>query len=240
MGHQLVRSVMTTGTASVGPDAEFKEIVRILQTRKVSAVPVVDANGRVLGVVSEADLLRKEAYAGGEDGAPEATRGLFGAHRARAKARAVRACELMSAPPVTIRADRSVVDAARLMERRGVKRLPVVDADGRLEGIVSRCDLIRVFLRDDEQIRAEITEDVLTRALWINPAAVAVTVDGGRVHLAGLLEFKSLIPLVVRLCRAVDGVVDVTHALRFDHDDTHRLPSRRRPIGIADQRIARL
>lgn len=240
MSHQLVRSVMSTDVVTVGPDTDFKDIVRTLHSRQVSAVPVVDAQGRVLGVVSEADLLRKEAYAGGEEGAPQAAHGVFTARRAKAKARGVRACDVMSSPAITIRSDRTVVDAARLMERRDVKRLPVVDGDGFLEGIVSRCDLLRVFLRTDADIRAEIADEVLTRALWINPATVAISVDAGCVHLAGTLEQKSLVPLVVRLCRAVDGVVNVTHALRFDHDDTHIRPGRRRPAGITETWVARL
>ncbi|WP_436776445.1 CBS domain-containing protein [Yinghuangia sp. YIM S09857] len=240
MSHQLVRSLMSTSVTTVGPDTDFKDIVRTLHTRRVSAVPVVDGHGRVLGVVSEADLLRKEAHAGGEAGAAQASRGLLAARRARAKAHGARACDVMTSPAVTIRADRSVVDAARLMERRGVKRLPVVDANGFLEGVVSRCDLLRVFLRPDTDIHSEIVDEVLTRALWINPATVAVTVDSGCVHLAGTLEQKSLIPLVVRLCRAVDGVVNVTHALRFDHDDTHVRPGRRRPAGITEEWVARL
>ncbi|HSA50485.1 MAG TPA: CBS domain-containing protein [Yinghuangia sp.] len=236
MAHQIVRSVMSTDVTTADPDTDFKDIVAAMQSRRVSALPVVDARGRVLGVVSEADLLRKEAHAGGEEGSARASYGFITGRRARNKARGERAGEVMTAPAVTIRADQSVVDAARLMERRNVKRLPVVDADGRLEGIVSRCDLLRVFLRSDEEIRTEIAEEVLLRALWIDPAIVAVTVDGGRVHLTGTLERKSLIPLVVRLCRAVDGVVGVTHTLRFDYDDTSTRPGRRRPAAAIGER----
>lgn len=237
MGHQLIRSVMTTDVVTIGPDAHFTDIVRTLRSARISAVPVVAADGRILGVVSEADLLRKEAHA--DDACRAPARRLFGGG-APDKSRAEVARDLMTSPAVTIRADGTVVDAARLMERRGVKRLPVVDADGRPEGIVSRCDLLRVFLRGDREIHDEIVGDVLRRALWINPATVSVTVDAGRVHLAGSLETRSLVPLVVRLCRAVDGVVGVTHGLRYDYDDTHVRPGSRGPRGITDTWMARL
>ncbi|NUT49039.1 MAG: CBS domain-containing protein [Saccharothrix sp.] len=237
MTHQRVRAVMSTDVVTVGPDTEFHEIVHRLQLHDVSAAPVVDADGRVLGLVSEADLLRKEAHAGGEKaGVHEVDRGPVAARRARAKAQARKARELMTAPAVTVRSDQSVVDAARLLERHGVKRLPVVDGDGRLEGIVSRCDLLRVFLRGAREIQDEIAEEVLRRALWINPATVAVTVADGRVHLDGVLERRSLIPLVIRLCGAVDGVVEVTHSLRFDHDDTStHTHIGNRPVGIPEE-----
>ncbi|MDI2125442.1 CBS domain-containing protein [Yinghuangia seranimata] len=240
MAHQTVRAVMTADVVSVGPDTEFKDIVRTIQERRVSGVPVVDAQGRVLGVVTEADLLRKEATEGGTADGPR-THIHYTAHRAaQAKARGQRAADLMTAPAVTVRADQTVVEAARLMERRGVRRLPVVDAEGFLDGIVSRADLLRVFLRPDADIRAEIADQVLTRALWINPATVAVTVEDGRVHLSGVLEQKSLIPLVVRLCRAVDGVVGVTHTLRFDYDDSRPRSRRAHASGITDAWMARL
>ncbi|NUP31645.1 MAG: CBS domain-containing protein [Streptomycetaceae bacterium] len=238
MGHQLIRSFMTTDVVTIGPDAHFTDIVRILRSARISAVPVVAVDGRILGVVSEADLLRKEAHA--DDACRAPARRLFGGRGTPDKSRAEVARDLMTSPAVTIRADGTVVDAARLMERRGVKRLPVVDADGRLEGVVSRCDLLRVFLRGDREIHDEIVGDVLRRALWINPATVSVTVDGGRVHLAGSLETRSLVPLVVRLCRAVDGVVGVTHDLRYDYDDTHVRPGSRGPRGITDTWMARL
>lgn len=229
MGHQLVRDVMTDHVVVLDPNTGFKEIVGILRDRGVSAAPVVDTVGRVLGVVSEGDLLRKEADADGRDGGP-AQRAVSG-RRARGKARASRAEQLMTAPAVTIAPDRTVVEAARVMERRGVKRLPVVDEDGRLAGIVSRCDLLRVYLRPDHDIREEITQDVLLRALWIDPAGIEVTVTEGTVHLAGSVENRSLVPLLVRLCRAVDGVVAVHQQLTYAFDDTRHRGGSAAPAG---------
>jgi CBS domain-containing protein len=125
----------------------------------------------------------------------------------------------MSSPAVTIGAEESVVAAARLMERRKVKRLPVTGPDGRLAGIVSRCDLVRVFLRPDGEIRDEIIREVFTDYLRTNPVLVRVDVTEGMVTLAGEVEKKSMIPLAVRMSRSVDGVVDVTDELTFAVDE---------------------
>ncbi|MFD0526520.1 CBS domain-containing protein [Kitasatospora arboriphila] len=116
----------------------------------------------------------------------------------------------MSAPPVCITADASVVAAARQMERHGVKRLPVVDADGQLVGMVSRADLVKVFLRDDRAIAKQIADEVLGAIDGIDPAAVDLRVDQGRVTLSGTIDPPYLAAVVDRLCRSIDGVVSVT------------------------------
>jgi CBS-domain-containing membrane protein len=121
---------------------------------------------------------------------------------------------------VTIGPDASVVEAARLMDRARVKRLPVVDADGELVGIVSRRDLLSVFLRLDEAIRGEVVDDVFRRVLFVEPPQVSVEVHDGVVTLAGELEQKGLVEIAERLCRAVDGVVDVVNRLRYRVDDS--------------------
>jgi CBS domain-containing protein len=132
----------------------------------------------------------------------------------------------MSAPAITVNPEATVPMAARLLARRGIKHAPVVDERGRLVGIVSRADLLRLFLRDDPAIYRELVDDVLLRALWIEPSMVLVTVEDGVVTLTGHLECRSLAEMAVRLTRAVPGVVDVVSRLTFEEaDDRLRMPA---------------
>ncbi|MEW1700395.1 CBS domain-containing protein [Streptomyces sp. NPDC091278] len=193
-----VSDVMTHTAVAVGRDAPYKEIVAIMDEWRVSALPVLEGEGRVVGVVSEADLLPKEAFRGEEPGPEDST--------AAAKARAVRAGDLMSSPAVTVRADASLSEAARIMARRGVKRLPVVDGIGMLEGVVSRSDLLKVFLRGDGEIAEEIRRVVLGGSA---PSGLDVSVTEGVATLRGTLGNRSLVPLLTRAALAVEGVVDV-------------------------------
>ncbi|MFF5187346.1 CBS domain-containing protein [Streptomyces sp. NPDC000345] len=221
MWHRTVSDLMTTSVVRVRRDTGFKEIAKLLAEYGITAVPVVDDDERPVGVVSEADLLRKEA-------AQSDPAGLLPVLRpgpaARAKAEAATAEGLMNSPAVTARPQWTVVEAAQVMERHHVKRMPVVDEAGSLVGLISRADLLRVFLRGDSAIREEISGDVLVRTLGITPDAVTVRVVDGRVSLEGIVERKSLVPVVVRLCRGVDGVVDVTSDLRHRIDDTSEAP----------------
>lgn len=218
MSRSTVATVMTREVVTVTPETPYKEIVQLLAEHKISGVPVVDAEDRVLGVISEADLLTKKEFHDGP-------RGLWSrltrrGRLARRKAAATVAGDLMSAPPVTVRPETTIVAAARVMDSHRIKRLPVVDEAGRIIGVVSRPDLLRVFLRSDEEIRRQVVTDVFERSLWMNPALVHVTVSDGVVTLEGTLERKTLIPLAVSLTQAVDGVVDVIDRLKFDVDDT--------------------
>lgn len=221
MRHRMVSDLMTTAVVRAHRDTGFKEITKLLAEYDITALPVVDDDDRPVGVVSEADLLRKEA-------ALLDPAGLLPVPRPtpadRAKAEAATAGELMNSPAVTARPQWTVVEAARVMERHRVKRLPVVDETGRLAGVISRADLLRVFLRTDSAIREEISGELLVRTLGIAPSAVVVRVVDGRVRLNGTVQQKSLIPVVVRLCRGVDGVVDVTAELRYRTDDTSSTP----------------
>ncbi|MFE5191555.1 CBS domain-containing protein [Streptomyces sp. NPDC056628] len=223
MWHRTVSDLMTTSVVKVHRDTGFKDIAKLLAEYDVTAVPVVDDEDHVVGVVSEADLLRKEA-------ALLEPAGLLRPGPAdRVKAEATTAEGLMSGPPVTARPQWTAVEAAQVLERHHVKRLPVVDETGRLLGLISRADLLRVFLRGDAAIREEISGEVLLRTLGIAPGAVAVRVVDGRVSLKGVVERASLVPLVVRLCQGVDGVVDVSAELRHRVDDTTALPRRDGP-----------
>ncbi|WP_030736940.1 CBS domain-containing protein [Streptomyces sp. NRRL S-31] len=217
MHHRTVEELMSRDVVRARRDTPFKELVRLLEENGVTAVPVVDELDRPLGVVSEADLLRKSA-----DQADPTGRTPIPHLEAweRAKAEGSRAEELMSAPAVCARPEWTVVEAARLMEVQNVKRLPVVDDADRLLGIVSRGDLLRVFLRRDEALREEITGELLRRTLGLDPRDVTAEVRDGRVTLAGTVEYRALIPVIEQLCRGVDGVVSVSGNLSYRTDDS--------------------
>ncbi|NES31288.1 CBS domain-containing protein [Micromonospora terminaliae] len=212
-----VQDVMTTAVATVRQDTAYREIVDVLIGRRVTAAPVVDGDRRVLGVVSETDLMYKLELSG----QPRERRILPDRHRreARAKAGATRAADLMTAPPVTVAPDASLVEAARTMDARGVKRLPVVDDLGRLVGIVTRGDLLKVHLRPDADIRRDVRDEVLRRTLGVPGGVVDVTVDGGVVTLTGQLDRWSTVRLALRLAGQVSGVVQVVDALGYAIDD---------------------
>ncbi|MFI8521230.1 CBS domain-containing protein [Streptomyces sp. NPDC085481] len=221
MRHRTIGELMTRKVVSVRGDAPFKEITRTLTQHQVTAVPVVDGGGRVLGVVSEGDLLRKTADQAATPGDLPAVP--FVEAWERAKAEGTRAEELMSAPAVCARPEWTVAEAARLMEVQGIKRLVVVDDEERLVGIVSRRDLLGIFLRQDDDIRREIVEDVLGDTLRLEPTALDVEVHDGRVELSGRLPFRGMIPAIERMCAMVDGVVSVSRTrLVYDFDDTKR------------------
>ncbi|MER6628944.1 CBS domain-containing protein [Streptomyces sp. NPDC000987] len=205
-----VSDVMTRAVASVDRTASFKDIVRALQQHKVSALPVVDGVGRVVGMVSEADLLPKEEFRDSDPDRRTQLRRLSDL----AKAGSVTAGELMTSPALAVRGEATLAQAAREMARARVKRLAVVDEDGRLEGIVSRADLLKVFLREDEDIAREVSREVVAYLFPAPDAEVRVEVDEGVVTLGGRVRDTSLVPVAARMVRAVEGVVDV----RFDLD----------------------
>jgi CBS domain-containing protein len=212
-----VEDVMTSDVVAVREDTPYREIVDTLNDRRVSAVPVVDEFGQVTGVVSEADLLHKIELSGAEG-----ERRIFAGRRRRSaqqKAAGAVARDLMSTPAITVRPGTPVVAAAKLMDDERVKRLPVTDNAGRLTGIVSRADLLRVYLRPDAEIEHEVVEEVLHRTLWVDPATVQATVHGGVVTLSGRADRRSTAELAVQLTRAVAGVVDVEDRLGFELDD---------------------
>jgi CBS domain-containing protein len=208
----VVRDVMSTHPVSVRKTASFKEIAAKLRELGVSGFPVVDDDGKVIGVVSEADLLVKEALEGGYHG----VRGLIAATvhaQERRKAGGVTAGDLMTSPAVTVGPDDTIEHAARLMYARGLRRLPVVDASGRLAGIVSRTDLLAVFDRPDEEIRLEITGQVIPRLS--EPSWYWVGVKDGIVTLEGTPETIAIGHEVLRQVRDVQGVVAVRDRLAY-------------------------
>ncbi|MEU1199111.1 CBS domain-containing protein [Streptomyces sp. NPDC005813] len=201
----IVSDVMTPTVVAVGRDAPFKDIVTLMEQWKVSALPVLEGEGRVIGVVSEADLLPKEEF---RDSDPER----FTRQRRLtdlAKASGLTAWDLMSTPAVTVHADAALAEAARIMAQRKIKRLPVVNDVGLLEGIVSRADLLKVFLREDEELAEEVRHEVVDRLFPLSADHIQVEASDGVVTLAGWVESTGLVPVAERLARAVEGVVDV-------------------------------
>ncbi|MFF7311705.1 CBS domain-containing protein [Streptomyces sp. NPDC008137] len=217
MQHRTVGDLMTHGVVLARRDTPFKNIVSLLAENEVTALPVVDDLGHPVGVVSEADLLRTVAARPDPKGLPQLP---YASNGAPAASDGITAEQLMSAPAVCARPEWTVVEAARLMDTQGVKRLPVVDEGETLVGIVSRGDLLRVFLRRDDALRDEIAGDVLVRTLGLAPSDVAVDVRDGRVTLKGRVETEQIIPVIERLCRGVDGVVSVDSTLHHRLDET--------------------
>ncbi|MCX2181418.1 CBS domain-containing protein [Streptomyces sp. SKN60] len=200
-----VADVMTRKVVAVQSGADFKEIVAAMERWKITAVPVLEGEGRVVGIVSEADLLLKEEFRDHRLGLVEQLHRL----EATAKAGSRRAEDLMTSPAVTVDPGASLPRAARLMAAHHVKRLPVVDEHGTILGIVSRSDLLKVFLRPDQDLVAEVRRDVVDHLFPLSRDRVAVRVDAGVVTLSGEVRDGALIPMAARLARAVEGVVDV-------------------------------
>ncbi|MGW6530343.1 CBS domain-containing protein [Streptomyces venezuelae] len=212
---RTVSDVMTHTVIAVGRDAPFKEIVSLMGQWKVSALPVLAGEGRVIGVVSEADLLPKEEFRDSDPSHFDQLRRLTDL----AKAGGVTAGEVMTSPAVTVHADTTLPQAARIMALRHVKRLPVTDAQGLLQGVVSRSDLLKVFLRTDDELAEEVRRTVV--AFLFPDRAVTVSVEGGVATLGGDIRDKTLVPVAARLTRAVEGIVDIRIHLADPDPEQH-------------------
>lgn len=212
-----VGDVMTREVITVEEQTGFREVADLLVNRSISAVPVVDAEGRVVGLVSEADLLPKLEYT---DRLPHHSLALRRTRATRRKADSNHAVDLMTAPAITIGPEVSVSRAARMLEAARVKRLPVVDEHGRLLGIVSRRDLVRTYVRTDAQLRTSVLE--ILDALWIDPTTVTIECTAGVVRLEGRVDRRSTAGIVATVVRSTPGVVDIIDELGFDYDDSDR------------------
>ncbi|MGW2326030.1 CBS domain-containing protein [Streptomyces sp. NPDC001700] len=203
MKHRKIGNVMTDDVVRIGHGASSEEAGALLARHRIGGLPVVDEDDKVVGVITGTNLAHADATTADPATADPATAG-----------------QLMSRPAVTVRPQDTIVDAARSMARHRVERLPVVDEEDRLIGIVTRRDLLRVFLRPDDEIRAEVIDEVLVRSLWLGPHAVGVTVTDGVVRLEGELDRHSEIPIAVRMAAQVDGVVAVVDRLTYRVDDS--------------------
>ncbi|MFH8570099.1 CBS domain-containing protein [Streptomyces sp. NPDC017993] len=198
----MVGTVMTGDVVPARDTTPRAVLERWLAEYDISGLPVVDADDKVIGVVSATDL-RRSGRRTGRAGPPSTG-------------------ELMSAPAITIRADDSVVRAARVMAERGIERLPVVDEEARLIGIVTRRDLLRIFFRPDAELRDEVLDEVMVRALWLSPHSVDVVVRGGVVMLSGALENSGDVAVAVQMTRQIDGVLGVVNRLTHRREAAHR------------------
>ncbi len=221
-----VREVMSQAVVSVRPGASLPEVARLLVEHRISGLPVVDEDGAVLGVVSEADFLVKEQGPEAVHRGPLA-RFLPGskASRARlAKLAATTAGEAMTSPAVTIEPSGSISEAAARMASGGINRLPVVDG-GQLVGIVTRADLLRAYTRSDADLERTIREDVLLRSLWLDPASFTVGVADGVVSISGGVEHRSTAEIIERVVGMVPGVVAVAVDVSWTVDDSRTRPA---------------
>jgi CBS domain-containing protein len=215
-----VQEIMTREVVTVGPEADLRDVAKILVDNGISGLPVCGLQRELLGIVTEGDILVKE---GGPRDESRVLRWLRGTEAKRVrKARAIKAKDAMTTQVLTISPYASVAEAARRMSDLGIKRLPVVK-DGDLVGIVSRTDLVRAFVRSDDEIRREIREDVLLRTLWLEvPEAVDVQVERGAVRMSGQVETATDAVLAQKLVARVPGVVSVQADLSWRFDDAER------------------
>jgi CBS domain-containing protein len=206
----------------------FKLLVRLIEENRVSAIPIVDEQGIPIGIVSESDLLLKERRR-----ELESSRDLLHLQkrrRERAKAKGTVAYEVMTSPPITIASDTSLSHAARLMQENNVRRLVVVDERGRIAGIVSRSDLLKVFLRPDEELREEILGELIPAFLPSSTDSIGVEVSWNVATLSGAVDRRSDAEILARLARELDGVVGVVDRLNHRWDDTATAPAESAPL----------
>lgn len=217
--------IMTREVTSVSPDTSLRDLAMLLNERHISGAPVVDDDGTVVGVISEADLLVKQLsrplshrlpfeWILGERHDPEELR----------RRAATTVSGAMSSPAVTIDVDRPVREAANLMVDRGVNRLPVLE-DGRLVGIVTRADLVGAYLHLDQDINDAVREKVLRRTMWLDPDAFDVEVREGVVRIAGNVDRRTTAGIVERLIGITDGVIEVQSEITWNWDDTQIEPA---------------
>ncbi|WP_129305286.1 CBS domain-containing protein [Streptomyces sp. L2] len=221
-----IGAFMTDEVVTARYGTPFKEVVRLLRDHRISGLPVID-DDKVIGVISETDLMRHQAAPVESAGrlATRARRLSRGALRSAAPSTARTAGGLTSTPTVTVRARAALPVAARLMTRRGIERLPVVDEEDRLVGIITRRDLLGVFLHSDEEIEQAVRREVFADALWLSPHIAGVTVHEGVVTLTGQLERRGDVTAAAGPTRRLDGVVDVVNHLTYHVDDRFGRPA---------------
>jgi len=214
---------MTTHVHVASPQAPFKVLVRLIEENKVSAIPIVDQQGIPIGIVSEADLLLKERRH--ELESSEDLLHLRKRRTERAKAEGTVASQVMTSPAITIPADIPLSQAAQMMQKKNVRRLVVVDQRGRIAWIVSRSNLLQVFLRTDAELRDEIAGTLVPALVSSSAGGVSVDVRSNIVTLSGEVDRKSDVEVLIRSTRDLDGVVDVVDRLKYVWDDTVAPPT---------------
>jgi len=208
---------MTERVHIAGPDTPFKMLVRMIEENRVSAIPIVDQRGLPIGIVSESDLLLKERRSELQHGQDMVHPRLR--RQQRAKSEGTIASELMTTPALTVPAEATLAEAARMMQERNVRRLIVIDRRGCIAGIVSRSDILQVFLRTDEDLRTEITNVLIPAVLPDRRDGLRVDVRWNVVTLSGQVNRRSDAQMLVRLAGDVDGVVSVVDHLTYEWND---------------------
>jgi CBS domain-containing protein len=216
-----VADVMTRNVAAVRPETPLRDVAELMVEKGISGVPVVDATGAVLGVVSEADFVIKER--GSEPTRPRLLARIFGESRRTqaelAKIEATTAGEAMTSPAITVEADDTLKSAAETMADRKVNRLPVIEG-GVLVGIVTRADIVRAFIRSDAELERLVRDEVLAKtAFWLEPESFSVVVRDGVVRLGGRVDRRSLADTIVQVIHGLGGVVRVESELTWEIDD---------------------
>jgi CBS domain-containing protein len=230
-----VGEIMKRSVVTVRPETSLRDVAGLLVEHGISGVPVVGDSGAVLGIVSEADFLIRER--GIPDRRPRLLDRVFGrgaslAADELAKLAAKTAGEAMTIPAVVVGPGTAVREAARIMSARQINRLPVIE-DNQLVGIVTRADIVRAFVRTDEELRAAILDEVVRRAMWLDDRAVSVTVGDGVARIDGTVERRSDVVILERLVREIPGVLDVTLDVGWRVDDTDVEPPRQDMVGPA-------
>jgi CBS domain-containing protein len=215
--NSTVKDVMSTHVIAVRQSAAYKEMAAMLHEQRISAFPVLDDDDKVIGVVSEADLLTKEAL---EGTVPRTL--LSRQERVRRQVNGLTAADLMTKPPVTIGPEEPVTRAARLMFDKRVKRLPVVSDSGTLIGIVSRSDLLSVYSRPDAEIQRQVTQDLILGTFLCDPERFTVTVKDGIVTIEGTPETSPVGYDIIDAIRHMEGVVAVRDRLSYPQDSPYR------------------
>jgi len=221
MWEPTVESVMTKDIVTAHESTGFKELVTLMTEHQISGLPVVDHNGRPVGVVTESDTLAKEEFDGGNTRKPLLSR----ERRAHwHKASGLHATELMTSPAITVLDSSSITVAARMLAEHKVRRLCVVNLAGNLVGVISRRDIISTYLRDDKQILADIREHVFRKGMWLFPETLTADVEAGEVTLEGEVRNRTTAQVAAQLTQKVPGVVGVHNKIRFEIDDTVTAP----------------
>ncbi len=230
-----VSDIMKRSVVTVRPEDSLRDVAERLVEHGISGVPVVGDSGAVLGIVSEADFLIRER--GLPEVHPRLLDRLFGRGAERpaaelAKLAAKTAGEAMTSPAIVVTADTPVREAARIMSDRRINRLPVIEGE-QLVGIVTRADIVRAFVRTDEELRAAVLDDVVRRAMWLDDRQVSVDVDGAVVRVTGTVERRSDVATLERLIREIPGVLDVVLDVSWRLDDADIRPPRQDMVGPA-------
>lgn len=218
-----VREVMTSEVVTAGPETPFKEVVRLMHEHAISGLPIVDTEGVLVGIVTEVDLLFVEEEKG-EPRRPGRSFLTWFVHPVKLaeiedRSAAITAADIMTRGVVSVGPDTTVRRAIRTLLDAAVKRLPVVDENGRVVGIVSRRDLLTSFLRTDEEIAGEVEQVVILETMWLEPDTIRVDVRDGVATLTGRVGSRSTKKVLLELVRKVDGIVGVQDRLSFEWDD---------------------